>query len=141
MDAGKLLEEFDAVVLCCGSKTPRDLKVPGREAAGVHFAVDYLTAATKKVVGKTPDFAITAKDKDVIIVGGGDTGNDCVGTAIRQGCSSVTQLEMMACPPEQRLPNNPWPQWPRVKKTDYGHCRIRPGSPDLQDHRQGNQNR
>ena len=120
VDAGKLLEEFDAVVLCCGSKTPRDLKVPGREAAGVHFAVDYLTAATKKVVGKTPDFAITAKDKDVIIVGGGDTGNDCVGTAIRQGCSSVTQLEMMACPPEQRLPNNPWPQWPRVKKTDYG---------------------
>ena len=120
VDAGKLLEEFDAVVLCCGSKTPRDLKVPGREAGGVHFAVDYLTAATKKVVGKTGDFAITAKDKDVIIVGGGDTGNDCVGTAIRQGCSSVTQLEMMACPPEQRLPNNPWPQWPRVKKTDYG---------------------
>ena len=120
VDAGKLLEEFDAVVLCCGSKTPRDLKVPGREAAGVHFAVDYLTAATKKVVGKTPDFAITAKDKDVIIVGGGDTGNDCVGTAIRQGCSSVTQLEMMACPPEQRLPNNPWPHWPRVKKPDYG---------------------
>ena len=119
-DAGKLLEEFDAVVLCCGSKTPRDLKVPGREAAGVHFAVDYLTAATKKVVGKTPDFAITAKDKDVIIVGGGDTGNDCVGTAIRQGCTGVTQLEMMPCPPVSRAPGNDWPEWPRVLKTDYG---------------------
>ena len=116
----KLQAEFDAVVLCCGSKTPRSLNVPGNDAAGIHYAVDFLTAATKKVVGKTGDFAITAKDKDVIIVGGGDTGNDCVGTAIRQGCSSVTQLEMMACPPEQRLPNNPWPQWPRVKKTDYG---------------------
>ena len=120
VDAGKLLEEFDAVVLCCGSKTPRDLKVPGREAAGVHFAVDYLTAATKKVVGKTPDFAITAKDKDVIIVGGGDTGNDCVGTAIRQGCTGVTQLEMMPCPPVSRAPGNDWPEWPRVLKTDYG---------------------
>ena len=120
VDAQALLEEFDAVVLCCGSKTPRDLNVPGRETEGVHFAVDYLTAATKKVVGKTEDFAITAKDKDVIIVGGGDTGNDCVGTAIRQGCRSVIQLEMMGCPPEERQPNNPWPQWPRVKKTDYG---------------------
>ena len=119
-NAAEILEEYDAVVLCCGSKTPRDLSAPGREAQGIHFAVDYLTAATKKVIGETEDFAITARDKHVIIVGGGDTGNDCVGTAIRQGCSSVTQLEMMACPPEQRLPNNPWPQWPRVKKTDYG---------------------
>ena len=89
-------------------------------AMGIHFAVDYLTSATRKVVGKADSFAIDAKGKDVIIVGGGDTGNDCVGTAIRQGCASVTQLEMMACPPEERLPNNPWPQWPRVKKTDYG---------------------
>lgn len=120
VDAQEILNQFDAVVLCCGSKTPRDLSVPGRDAEGVHFAVDYLTAATKKVVGKTADFAITAKDKDVIIVGGGDTGNDCVGTAIRQGCRSVIQLEMMGCPPEERQPNNPWPQWPRVKKTDYG---------------------
>lgn len=119
-DAQEILNQFDAVVLCCGSKTPRDLSVPGRDAEGIHFAVDYLTAATKKVVGKTADFAITAKDKDVIIVGGGDTGNDCVGTAIRQGCRSVIQLEMMGCPPEERQSNNPWPQWPRVKKTDYG---------------------
>ena len=120
VDAQEILNQFDAVVLCCGSKTPRDLSVPGRDAEGIHFAVDYLTAATKKVVGKTADFAITAKDKDVIIVGGGDTGNDCVGTAIRQGCRSVIQLEMMGCPPEERQSNNPWPQWPRVKKTDYG---------------------
>lgn len=120
VDAQEILNQFDAVVLCCGSKTPRDLSVPGRDAEGIHFAVDYLTAATKKVVGKTADFAITAKGKDVIIVGGGDTGNDCVGTAIRQGCRSVIQLEMMGCPPEERQPNNPWPQWPRVKKTDYG---------------------
>ena len=119
-DAQEILNQFDAVVLCCGSKTPRDLSVPGRDAEGIHFAVDYLTAATKKVVGKRADFAITAKDKDVIIVGGGDTGNDCVGTAIRQGCRSVIQLEMMGCPPEERQSNNPWPQWPRVKKTDYG---------------------
>ena len=118
--ARALTEEFDAVVLCCGSKTPRNLTVPGREAAGVHFAVDYLTAATKKVIGESEVFAITAENKHVIIVGGGDTGNDCVGTAIRQGCASVTQLEMMGKPPVTRAASNPWPQWPRVLKTDYG---------------------
>ena len=120
VSAQELLGEFDAVVLCCGSKTPRDLKVPGREADGVHFAVDFLTAATKKVIGETEEFAITAQGKHVVIVGGGDTGNDCVGTSIRQGCASVTQLEMMGKPPVSRTPSNPWPQWPRVLKTDYG---------------------
>ena len=118
--ARALTEDFDAVVLCCGSKTPRNLAVPGREAAGVHFAVDYLTAATKKVIGEAEAFAITAENKHVIIVGGGDTGNDCVGTAMRQGCASVTQLEMMGKPPVTRASSNPWPQWPRVLKTDYG---------------------
>lgn len=118
--AQEILEQYDAVILCCGSKTPRDLKVPGRDADGVHFAVDYLTAATKKVIGLTEDYDITAKDKHVVIIGGGDTGNDCVGTAIRQGCASVTQLEMLAKPPVSRAENNPWPQWPRVLKTDYG---------------------
>lgn len=116
----KLQTEFDAVVLCCGSKTPRSLNVPGNDAAGIHYAVDFLTAATKKVIGETEDFAISAKGKNVVIVGGGDTGNDCVGTSIRQGCASVTQLEMMGKPPVSRLPSNPWPQWPRVLKTDYG---------------------
>ena len=120
VDAARILSDYDAVVLCCGSKTPRDLKVPGRDAQGIHFAVDYLRSATRKVIGKEDRFAIDAKGKDVVIVGGGDTGNDCVGTAIRQGCRSVTQLEMMGCPPETRQPNNPWPQWPRVRKTDYG---------------------
>lgn len=116
----KLQAEFDAVVLCCGSKTPRSLNAPGNDAAGVCYAVDFLTAATKKVIGETEDFAISAKGKNVVIVGGGDTGNDCVGTSIRQGCASVTQLEMMGKPPVSRLPSNPWPQWPRVLKTDYG---------------------
>lgn len=120
ISAQSLLEEFDAVILCCGSKEPRDLHVPGREAEGVHFAVDYLTASTKFVTGQTDAPAITAKGKDVVIVGGGDTGNDCVGTAIRQGCASVTQLEMMGKLPDARTPSNPWPQWPRVCKTDYG---------------------
>lgn len=120
ISAEELKDQFDAVILCCGSKTPRDLNVPGREANGVHFAVDFLTAATKKVIGEADHFAITAEGKDVIIVGGGDTGNDCVGTSIRQGCASVTQLEMMGQPPVTRAPSNPWPQWPRVLKTDYG---------------------
>ena len=116
----ELQEQFDAIVLCCGSKTPRSLNVPGADAQGVHFAVDFLTAATKKVIGETERFAITAEGKHVVIVGGGDTGNDCVGTAIRQGCLSVTQLEMMGKPPVARAENNPWPQWPKVLKTDYG---------------------
>ena len=116
----ELQDSFDAIVLCCGSKTPRGLNAPGIDAKGVHFAVDFLTAATRKVIGTTEEFAITAKDKHVVIVGGGDTGNDCVGTSIRQGCASVTQLEMMGKPPLTRTPSNPWPQWPRVLKTDYG---------------------
>ena len=94
--------------------------VPGADAQGVHFAVDFLTAATKKIIGETERFAITAEGKHVVIVGGGDTGNDCVGTSIRQGCLSVTQLEMMGKPPVTRAENNPWPQWPKVMKTDYG---------------------
>ena len=116
----ELQEQFDAIVLCCGSKTPRSLNVPGADAQGVHFAVDFLTAATKKIIGETERFAITAEGKHVVIVGGGDTGNDCVGTSIRQGCLSVTQLEMMGKPPVTRAENNPWPQWPKVMKTDYG---------------------
>ena len=118
--ADELLREYDAVILCCGSKAARDLNVPGRDADGVHFAVDFLKAATKKVTGQTEEFAITAEGKNVVIVGGGDTGNDCVGTSIRQGCISVTQLEMMPKSPDTRAADNPWPQWPLVCKTDYG---------------------
>lgn len=120
ISANEIMNDFDAVVLCCGSKTPRDLNVPGRDAAGIYFAVDYLTDATKTVIGDAEAFTVSAEGKNVIIVGGGDTGNDCVGTAIRQGCKSVTQLEMMAKQPDSRTESNPWPQWPRICKTDYG---------------------
>ncbi len=120
--AEELTAEFDAVVLCCGARQPRDLTVPGREAAGVHFAVNFLTANTKSLLdsGFTDRRFIDAKNKRVVIVGGGDTGNDCVGTVLRHGCKSVVQLEMMPKPPEERGENNPWPQFPRTLKTDYG---------------------
>ncbi len=122
VDAQALREEFDAIVLCCGAKRPRDIDVPGRDAAGVYFAVDFLTATTKSLLSSNLEdgLYISARDRDVIIIGGGDTGNDCVGTSIRHGCRSVTQLEMMPEPPKERLGTNPWPQWPRVLKTDYG---------------------
>lgn len=116
--AEKLLGEYDAVLLCCGAKQPRALNAPGIDSEGVYFAVDFLTAATKQVLDGNG--AISAKDIDVVIVGGGDTGNDCVGTSIRLGARSVTQLEMMPSPPVQRTPDNPWPDWPRTLKTDYG---------------------
>ncbi len=120
--AEELRAEFDVVVLCTGAKEPRDLKVPGREARGVLFAVDFLTQTTRSLLNsRFKDRAFTsAAGKDVIIVGGGDTGNDCVGTAIRQGCKSVTQLEMMPKLPDSRANDNRWPEWPRVCKTDYG---------------------
>lgn len=122
VDANELLESFDAVVLCCGAGNPRDINAPGRDADGIYFAVDYLKATTKSLLDsnlKDGNY-ISAKDKNVVIIGGGDTGNDCVGTAIRQGCKSVVQLEMMPKLPDQRAENNPWPEWPRVCKTDYG---------------------
>ena len=120
--AGGLTSVFDAVILCCGAKNPRNLNVPGRDAKGVYFAVDYLTAATKSLLdsGFKSEAHISAKNKRVVVVGGGDTGNDCVGTAIRQGCAGITQLEMMPRLPEERAEDNPWPEWPRVEKTDYG---------------------
>lgn len=120
--AQELTEQYDAVVLCCGAKQPRDIGVPGRDAEGIYFAVDYLTSVTKSLLdsGFADGKAITAQGKKVLVIGGGDTGNDCVGTAIRQGCTAVTQLEMMPCPPVSRAPGNDWPEWPRVLKTDYG---------------------
>ena len=117
--APDIVDHYDAVLLCGGARKPRSLNVPGMEAGDVHFAVDYLTEATKGVLNNTVP-AFTAKDKNVLVVGGGDTGNDCVGTALRQGCLSVTQLEMMPAAPEKRTPGNPWPQWPRTLRTDYG---------------------
>ena len=113
------LQGYDAVLLCGGARRPRSLNVEHMDAQGVMFAVDYLTAATRAVLGGQASEA-SAKDLHVVVVGGGDTGNDCVGTALRQGCASVTQLEMMPAPPEGRTPNNPWPEWPRILRTDYG---------------------
>ena len=122
LKAGELLKNFDRVVLCCGASNPRDIKVTGREAKGIYFAVDFLKATTKSLLDS--DFEdkkfIPAKGKKVMVIGGGDTGNDCVGTSIRLGAASVLQLEMMPKLPDTRGENNPWPEWPRVCKTDYG---------------------
>lgn len=120
--AQQLLDENDAIVLCCGASNPRDLNAPGRDAKGIYFAVDFLKATTKSLLdsGFEDHKYIDVKDKDVIVVGGGDTGNDCVGTSVRLGAASVTQLEMMPKAPDERTPNNPWPEWPRICKTDYG---------------------
>ncbi len=118
--AEQLLQEFDRIILACGSSHPRDIQVPGREADGVYFAVDYLTRVTKHVLDPQYTDHIDAKGKDVVVIGGGDTGNDCIGSSIRQGAKSVVQLEMMPKPPAERTEENPWPEWPKVQKTDYG---------------------
>ena len=116
-----LLKEFDAIVLCSGATKPRDLPIEGRDLKGIHFAMDFLTANTKAVLdGHEGDQFISAAGKDVVIIGGGDTGTDCVGTSLRHGCTSVVQLEIMPKPPLVRAANNPWPEWPKVYKLDYG---------------------
>jgi len=119
--AEKILKEFDAAVLCGGATKPRDLPIEGRQLKGVHFAMEFLHQNTKSLLdGKYSDSFISAKDKNVIVIGGGDTGTDCVGTAMRHGCKSLVQLEIMAQPPLARATDNPWPQWPKVYKLDYG---------------------
>ena len=120
--AKKIMDDYDAVVLAVGASNPRDINAPGRDADEIYFAVDFLTATTKSHLDSdlTDGKYISAKDKNVIVIGGGDTGNDCVGTCIRHGCKSVTQLEMMPKAPDVRSESNPWPQWPLVCKTDYG---------------------
>lgn len=120
--SNKLLKEYDRVILACGASNPRDIKVPGREGKGIYFAVDFLKATTKSLLNselKDGQF-ISAQNKRVLVIGGGDTGNDCVATAVRHGCRKVTQLEMMPKPSEKRGENNPWPEWPKILKTDYG---------------------
>jgi glutamate synthase (NADPH/NADH) small chain len=119
--AEKLLKEFDAVVLAVGATKPRDLRIEGRQLQGVHFAMEFLHSNTKSLLdGKQNGNFISAEAKDVIVIGGGDTGTDCVGTSMRHQCKSLVQLEILPQPPEQRAPDNPWPQWPKVYKLDYG---------------------
>ena len=120
--AAALRTEFDAAVLCGGASKPRDLAAPGRELRGIHFAVDFLTANTRSLLDSRLEDGhyISARDKDVIVIGGGDTGTDCTGTSLRHGCRSVTQFEIMPSPSAERLPNNPWPEWPRIYRVDYG---------------------
>ncbi|MCR5282272.1 MAG: glutamate synthase subunit beta [Lachnospiraceae bacterium] len=117
-----LEKEYDSILLACGASNPRDIGAPGRDAKGIRFAVDFLSEVTKTLLDHDFQKVPTelAKDKDVIVIGGGDTGNDCVGTCIRLGAKSVTQLEMMPKPPACRTAANPWPEWPRILKTDYG---------------------
>lgn len=153
IDPNKLLDEFDAVLLATGATQPRDLPIPGRSLRGVHFAMDFLTRNTKHVLdvqAREPGFDgasysvgrldsepamlagrfvvgpfISAKDKDVIVIGGGDTGTDCIGTSIRHGCRSLVNFELLDKPPKERAANNPWPQWPRIHRSDYGHEEIK----------------
>lgn len=118
----ELKKQYDAVVLACGASKARDINAPGRDATGIYFAVDFLTNVTKKLLDsnfKNVPYELV-KDKNVVIIGGGDTGNDCVATSIRLKAKSVTQLEMMPQPPKTRLESNAWPEWPRVLKVDYG---------------------
>ncbi len=118
-----LMSEFDAVVLCGGAARPRDLTIENRHLQGIHFAMDFLRSNTKSLLDSNHADGqfISAKDKDVVVIGGGDTGTDCVATALRHGCRSLVQFEILPQASETRLPNNPWPQWPKIHRVDYGH--------------------
>jgi glutamate synthase (NADPH) small chain len=123
----QLRKEFDAIILACGATKPRDLDVPGRKLSGIHFAVDFLLANTKSLLDSNLQDGnfISAKDKDVIVIGGGDTGTDCIGTSMRHGCRSLVNFELLVEPPAARAPDNPWPQWPKIYRMDYGHEEVK----------------
>lgn len=132
VDVNGLKASNDAIVMCVGSTMPRDLQIPGRELGGIHFAMEFLTKNQKRLLmtqsgnfesGWDKSF-ITAEGKDVIVIGGGDTGTDCIGTSVRHRCKSIVNFELMPRPPEMRAPANPWPQWPRVFGMDYGHAEV-----------------
>ncbi len=122
-DAAELKKQFDAIILATGATKARDLPAPGRALKGVHFAMEFLTANTKSLLDSNHGDGnyISAKDKDVIVIGGGDTGTDCIGTSLRHGCRSLVNFELLPQPPGSRAHDNPWPQWPRILRTDYGH--------------------
>jgi glutamate synthase (NADPH/NADH) small chain len=122
LSAAKLKAEFDAIVICTGATKPRDLPIPGRELKGIHMAMEFLRANTKSLLDShhRDGCFLSAKDKHVVVIGGGDTGTDCVGTAMRHGCKSLTQVEILPRPPDTRQLDNPWPEWPKVYKLDYG---------------------
>jgi len=124
LPAEQLLKEFDAVVLCTGATKPRDLPIDGRQLQGIHFAMEFLTANTKAVLDNNFESlrgtSLYAEGKDIVIIGGGDTGTDCVGTSMRHGCNTVVQVEIMPQAPKERAADNPWPEWPKVYKLDYG---------------------
>ena len=121
ISAKELMDGFDGIVLCTGATKPRDLPVDGRQLKGVHFAMDFLQANTQALLDRTKNGNYTsAAGKDVMVIGGGDTGTDCVGTSMRHGCKSLVQVEILPKPPLQRAKDNPWPEWPKVYKLDYG---------------------
>jgi glutamate synthase (NADPH/NADH) small chain len=122
ISAKQLQQDFNAIVLCTGATKPRDLPIPGRDLKGVHFAMEFLHANTKSLLDSQLQDGryISATDKHVIVIGGGDTGTDCVGASMRHKCKSLVQLEILPCPPETRQPDNPWPEWPKIYRLDYG---------------------
>ena len=120
VDVGRLCEESDALLLATGATVPRDLPIEGRDLPGVRFAMEYLTDSTRALLdGGLP--ALSAEGREVIVIGGGDTGTDCIGTSLRQSCRSLTNFELFPKPPAERAPDNPWPAWPRIFRVDYGH--------------------
>jgi NAD(P)H-dependent glutamate synthase small subunit len=123
VDINDLIKENDAVLFATGATQPRDLGVPGRDLNGIHFAMEFLTANTRSLLDSKLEDGnyISAKDKNVIVIGGGDTGTDCIGTSLRHGCKSLVNFELLPKPPEQRAEDNPWPLWPVIHRTDYGH--------------------
>jgi NAD(P)H-dependent glutamate synthase small subunit len=124
IDPAKLVAENDAVLLATGATLARDLPIPGRDAKGIHMAMEFLTANTKSLLdsGLEDGAYISAKDKTVIVIGGGDTGADCIGTSLRHGCKSLVNFELLPKPPAERAANNPWPLWPRIYRVDYAHA-------------------
>ncbi len=121
VDIGQLQGENDALILATGATKPRDLPIPGRELRGIHFAMEFLLKNTKSLLDDDSAFRISARDKRVVVIGGGDTGTDCIGTSLRHGCASLVNFELLPKPPDDRAPDNPWPEWPVIFRVDYGH--------------------